>query len=231
MNIGQPPATRPPSDERAAGRPATINPDAVARIALHLFAERGYEATSMEDIASAAGIGRKSLYRYFASKADLVWGGIEPAAEAAGLALDTAADGGTSRSAPGTGSGSHAPDVASGVTLPTGMGAAQIRAGLGAAAAAGAAALPDLALTRGRLRLIAEQPDLASRSYAALAPQRERGLRYLIALGVRAETAGYLCAAYLGATFEAWMQWATGSDPDPVPYLLAAVDVLRMPDA
>ena len=185
----------------------------------------------MADIAGAAGIGRKSLYRYFASKADLVWGGIEPAAEAAGLALDKAGDGGTPGVAHGTGSDSHAADVGSGVALPTGPGAAQIRAGLGAAAAAGAAALPDLALTRGRLRLIAEHPDLASRSYAALAPQRERGLRYLIALGVGADTAGYLCAAYLGATFEAWMQWAAGSDPDPVPYLLAAVDVLRVPEA
>jgi len=167
----------------------------------------------MEDIAGAAGIGRKSLYRYFATKADLVWGGIEPVAEAAGRALDgeqdRADDGGARR---------------------TGAGAAQIRAGLTAAAIAGAAALPDLALTRGRLRLIAEHPELASRSYAALAPQRERGRRYLTALGVRDDVAGYLCAAYLGATFEAWMRWAAGSDPDPAPYLLAAMDVLHMPD-
>ena len=85
--------------ERATGRPATIDPDAVARVALRLFAERGYERTSMEDIAGAAGIGRKSLYRYFASKADLVWGGIGPVAEAAGRALDAATDGagGTTR--------------------------------------------------------------------------------------------------------------------------------------
>jgi hypothetical protein len=47
--------------------------------------------------------------------------------------------------------------------------------------------------------------------------------------GVPEDAAGYLCAAYLGATFEAWMQWAAGTDPDPVPYLLAAVDVLRVP--
>ena len=120
--------------------------------------------------------------------------------------------------------------------LRTGLGAAQIRAaqiraGLSAAAVAGAASLPDLALTRGRLRLIAEHSELASRSYAALAPQRERGRRYLIALGVREDMAGYLCAAYLGATFEAWMQWAAGSEPDPAPYLLAAMDVLQIPDA
>jgi hypothetical protein len=95
---------------------------------------------------------------------------------------------------------------------------------------AGATALPDLALTRGRLRLIAEHPELASRSYAALSPQRERGRRYLVALGVPEDRAGYLCAAYLAATFEAWMQWAAGTAPDPVPYLLAAMTVLQIPD-
>lgn len=209
-----------PAAARATGRPATIDPDAVARIALRLFAERGYEQTSMEDIAAAAGIGRKSLYRYFASKADLVWGGIEPVAQAAGRALDRALDG-----------AGGVPDGTPFGRLRTGLSAAQIRAGLSAAAMAGVAALPDLAVTRGRLRLIAEHPELASRSYAALAPQREQGRRYLIALGVRKDIAGYLCAAYLGATFEAWMQWAAGSEPDPAPYLLAAMDVLQVPDA
>ena len=38
----------------------------------------------MEDIAREAGIGRKSLYRYFSSKAELVWGGMEPVIEASG---------------------------------------------------------------------------------------------------------------------------------------------------
>jgi AcrR family transcriptional regulator len=221
VNTGQLSEDPQPAAARATGRPATIDPDAVARIALRLFAERGYEQTSMEDIAGAAGIGRKSLYRYFASKSDLVWGGIEPVAEAAGRALDGAGDGASTGAAAGAFFGG----------LRTGLGAAQIRAGLSAAAVAGAASLPDLALTRGRLRLIAEHSELASRSYAALAPQRERGRRYLIALGVREDVAGYLCAAYLGATFEAWMQWAAGSEPDPAPYLLAAMDVLQIPDA
>ncbi|MGO4229245.1 TetR family transcriptional regulator [Arthrobacter sp. YAF34] len=217
MTTGQLSEDPQPAVERPTGRPATIDPDAVARVALRLFAERGYERTSMEDIAGAAGIGRKSLYRYFASKADLVWGGIGPVAEAAGRALDAATD---------------TPGDASAATdgLRAGLGAGQIRAGLSAAAAAGAAALPDLALTRGRLRLIAEHPELASRSYAALSPQRERGRRHLVALGIPEDRAGYLCAAYLAATFEAWMQWAAGTASDPVPYLLAAMTVLQIPD-
>jgi AcrR family transcriptional regulator len=192
-----------PAAARSTGRPATIDPDAVAGIALRLFAERGYEQTSMEDIARASGIGRKSLYRYFPTKADLIWGGIEPVMEASGLVLEDARTNG-------------APD-------------GDILSGLRRAALAGAAAIPDLAVTRGRLRLIAEHPDLASRSYASLSPQRERARLYLTGAGVGEDTARYLCAAYIAATFEAWTRWAAGTDPDPVPYLLAAMNVLRIP--
>lgn len=192
-----------PAGPRASGRPATIDPDAIAGIALRLFAENGYEQTSMEDIASAAGIGRKSLYRYFTSKADLIWGGMEPAVRASGLVLEAAR-------------GQYSAD-------------GDILAGLRAAAVAGVAGIPDLAVSRGRLRLIAHHPELAGRSYASLAPQHGRARRFLVDHGVPEDTAGYLCAAYLAATFEAWLRWAAGTDPDPVPYLLAAVEVLRVP--
>ncbi|UKA49209.1 TetR/AcrR family transcriptional regulator [Arthrobacter sp. FW305-123] len=189
--------------QRGSGRPATIDPDAVAGLALDLFAEHGYENTSMEDIAKAAGIGRKSLYRYFTSKADLVWGGTEPVVEASTRALDSF-------------HGQGRPDDG-------------VLAGLREATIAGVAAIPDLAVTRGRLRLIAEHAELTSRSYESLAPQREKALAFLVESGLTDAAARFLSAAYLAVTFEAWLQWAAGSEPDPVPFLMAALEVLRVP--
>lgn len=46
--------------------------EAVLAAALKLFTERGYEATSVPQIATAAGVGVGTIYRYFASKEVLV---------------------------------------------------------------------------------------------------------------------------------------------------------------
>ena len=59
------------------GRPPTTEPDHVGLVALRLFAEHGFEATTLDDIAAAAGVGRRTLFRYFPSKNDLVWGDFD----------------------------------------------------------------------------------------------------------------------------------------------------------
>ncbi|WP_406864356.1 TetR/AcrR family transcriptional regulator [Streptomyces sp. HUAS MG47] len=63
--------------ERRRGRPpATVNgrtaPERLLDAALQLFAEKGFEGTSVQDVVRAAGVTKGAMYHYFASKDDLL---------------------------------------------------------------------------------------------------------------------------------------------------------------
>ena len=61
----------------ASGRPLSTSREALERAAFALFDERGFDQTSIDDIAEAAAIGRRTFFRYYPSKNDLVWGNFE----------------------------------------------------------------------------------------------------------------------------------------------------------
>jgi AcrR family transcriptional regulator len=75
------------SGERTRGRPVEIDAAQLSRVAVELFAERGYDSVSAAEIAEAAGISRRSLFRYFPTKADLVWDGFHDSLEMLSVAL------------------------------------------------------------------------------------------------------------------------------------------------
>lgn len=46
-------------------------------VALELFEQRGYERTTVDDVAGAVGVSARTVFRYFPVKADLVFGDAE----------------------------------------------------------------------------------------------------------------------------------------------------------
>jgi mycofactocin system transcriptional regulator len=63
------------------GRPPTTTHEQIERVALALFVEQGFEETTVDQIAAAAGIARRTLFRYFPSKNDIVWGEFDQVIE------------------------------------------------------------------------------------------------------------------------------------------------------
>ncbi|MGL3151262.1 TetR family transcriptional regulator [Microbacterium sp. A82] len=74
------------------GRPPKAEPEVLRGQLLDLIALRGYENVSMGSLAETVGMSVRTLHRYFPTKADIVWGGIEVSVDALTAELDAAAE-------------------------------------------------------------------------------------------------------------------------------------------
>jgi AcrR family transcriptional regulator len=173
-------------ERRGPGRPVEADPDAIALTALRLFAARGIDDVTMAEVAQAAGVSRRTLYRWFPSKAALVWGGAAEADERFEAAW-----------------GAHGDETLF----------ERVRAGYEASLAP-LATEPDA--TRLRLRFIDASPALAAVGADLQGRMAEHLAVHLAeALGVPADSlrVAALTGAIGGASYAALVWWARGEDP------------------
>jgi mycofactocin system transcriptional regulator len=62
------------SPQSRVGRRRSTTPEHITDVALELFTARGFAEVSVDDVAHAAGIARRTLFRYYASKNAILWG-------------------------------------------------------------------------------------------------------------------------------------------------------------
>ncbi|WP_342749041.1 mycofactocin system transcriptional regulator [Nocardia nova] len=67
-------AEKPVTPRVRAGRKPSTSADELERVAFELFEQRGFDDTTVEDIAAAVGVSKRTFFRYFESKNDVVWG-------------------------------------------------------------------------------------------------------------------------------------------------------------
>ncbi len=60
-----------------AGRRRSTTKDHIAGVAIDLFATYGFSDVSVDDVALAAGIARRTLFRYYPSKSAIPWGDFD----------------------------------------------------------------------------------------------------------------------------------------------------------
>lgn len=82
-----------PIGEKKQGRPRVAEQEALRSGALQVVLELGYEQATMATIAQRVGVGLRTLHRYFPTKADIVWGGLERSIDALRGSLTRADDG------------------------------------------------------------------------------------------------------------------------------------------
>lgn len=59
------------------GRRRSTTPHHITDVAIELFTARGFAEVSVDDVAQAAGIARRTVFRYYASKNAIPWGDFD----------------------------------------------------------------------------------------------------------------------------------------------------------
>ena len=59
------------------GRRRSTSRHQITDVAIALFAGRGFDEVSVDDVAEAAGIARRTLFRYYPSKNAIPWGDFD----------------------------------------------------------------------------------------------------------------------------------------------------------
>jgi mycofactocin system transcriptional regulator len=63
--------------EHRVGRRRSTTTDHISNVAIDLFTARGFDEVSVDDVAEASGIARRTLFRYYPSKNALPWGDFD----------------------------------------------------------------------------------------------------------------------------------------------------------
>jgi len=71
------PGAANPAEISRAGRKRVTSRAELEHAAFDLFGRQGFDRTTIDDIAAAAGIGRRTFFRYFPSKNDVPWGDFD----------------------------------------------------------------------------------------------------------------------------------------------------------
>jgi len=65
------------AESARVGRRRSTTQDHITAVALDLFASRGFDDVSVDDVAHAAGIARRTLFRYYPTKNAIPWGDFD----------------------------------------------------------------------------------------------------------------------------------------------------------
>lgn len=167
--------------------------DRLAQAAITLFDERGYDATTVADIAAAAGLTKRTFFRHFADKREALFGGSEELREAWVSAVAATPAG----------------------TAPLDA----VERGLHAVADLFA---ERHALARTRARIVAANPELQERELTKLAMLSDAVAAALRARGVSASAAALAAQTGVTVFHDAFARWLQQDDPHAMRGLMDA---------